>query len=208
MDIVNPDIEDYLARLLPSRDEILEEMERRASERRFPIVGPAVGRLLAQWVRLIKARRVFEFGSGFGYSAYWFAKGMEGSGKVVFTDDDPENARRALEYFRRAGMEASLQIETGDALEIIDREPGPFDVLFIDCDKERYPEAFGKSLPRLRPGGLMIADNVLWGGSVLRPSGEPSVLGIQKFNHLTTTTPGLLTSILPLRDGVSVSLKL
>jgi predicted O-methyltransferase YrrM len=183
-------------------------MEKRASERRFPIVGPAVGRLLAQLVRLIKARRVFEFGSGFGYSAYWFAKGMDGSGQVVFTDNDPENGRRALEYFRRAGMEASLQIETGDALEIIDRQPGLFDVVFIDCDKERYPEAFAKSLPRLRPGGLLIADNVFWGGSVLRPSGEPSVLGIQKFNHLTTTTPGLLTSILPLRDGVSVSLKL
>lgn len=208
MDIIHPDIEDYLTGLLPSRDEILSEMERLAEKEHFPIVGPLVGRLLAQLARAIEARRVFEFGSGFGYSAYWFLRGMNGRGRVVYTDDDEENARLVRDFFQRAGLISSIEIEVGDALEIIDRQRDLFDIVFIDCEKARYPLALEKALPRLRRGGFLIADNVLWSGSVIRPSDDPSVGGIKKFNQRVTTDPQLFTTVLPLRDGVSISLKL
>jgi len=208
MDILHPDLENYLMQLLAPRDEILSEMERLAEKTRFPIVGPLVGRLLSQMARMIGARRVFEFGSGFGYSAYWFLKGMDSRGQVVYTDDEAENARMARDFFERAGLLSRLQIETGDALQIIDRQQGSFDVILIDCEKARYPTALEKAIPRIRKGGLLIADNVLWSGSVTKPSEEPSTIGIQTFNRLVFSEPQLLTTILPLRDGVSISLKL
>ena len=208
MDILHPDLESYLMRLLPTRDEVLSEMERSAEKMRFPIVGPLVGRVLSQMARMIGAGRVFEFGSGFGYSAYWFLKGMDGRGQVVYADDEEENARLARDFFKRAGLLSRLQIEVGDALEIIDRQHGSFDIILIDCEKARYPAAFEKAVPRIRKGGLLIADNVLWSGSVVKPSEEPSTLGIQTFNRLISTDPQLFTTILPLRDGVSISLKL
>jgi len=208
MDILDPALENYLMQLLSPRDEILSEMERLAEKMRFPIVGPLVGRLLSQMARMIGARRVFEFGSGFGYSAYWFLKGMDGRGQVFYTDDEEENARMARGFFQRAGLLSHLQIEVGDALEIIDRQRDAFDIILIDCEKARYPTAFEKAVPRIRKGGLLIADNVLWSGSVIKPSEEPSTIGIQTFNRLIFANPQLLTTILPLRDGVSISLKL
>ena len=208
MDIIHPDIEDYLTRILPPRDEILSEMERLAEKTRFPIVGPLVGRLLSQMARMIGARRVFEFGSGFGYSAYWFLKGMDARGQVVYTDDEEENARLARGFFQRAGLLSRLQTEVGDAMEIIDHQQGSFDIILIDCEKARYPTAFEKAIPRIRKGGLLIADNVLWSGSVIKPSEEPSTMGIQTFNRHLFAEPQLFTTILPLRDGVSISLKL
>ena len=207
MDITHPDIEDYLTNLLPSQDEILLEMERLARKKRFPIVGPLVGRVLAQMARAIGARRVYEFGSGYGYSAYWFVKGMNGQGTVVFTDDEPDQAALAQGFFKKGRVDQHVRIEVGDAIEIIDRQSGLFDILFIDCEKARYPLAFEKALPKLRPGGLLIADNVLWFGQVLQRSEEPSVIGIQRFNQLIANDPQLMTTILPLRDGVSISLK-
>ncbi len=207
MDMLNPDIETYLTDLFPSEDAIVKEMERRAEKEHFPIVGPLVGRLLAQMARMIGARRVFEFGSGFGYSAHWFLNGMGDDGVVVLTDDEEANARLAADHFKRAGLSRRVRIEVGDAVEIIDRQRGAFDICFIDCEKARYPLAYEKALPKLRTGGLLIADNVLWSGRVIRRSEEPSTLGIQRFTHLITTNPSLMTTILPLRDGVSISLK-
>ncbi|HUK56783.1 MAG TPA: O-methyltransferase [Nitrospiria bacterium] len=208
MDIIHPDIEDYLTRILPPRDGILTEMERLAEKQRFPIVGPLVGRLLSQMARMIGARRVFEFGSGFGYSAYWFLKGMDGLGRVVYTDDEEDNARLARDFFQRAGLLSGLQIEVGDALEIVDRQQDAFDIILIDCEKARYPMAFEKAVPRIRKGGLLIADNVLWSGSVVKESDDPSVRGIREFNRRIFSDPQLSATILPLRDGVSIGLKL
>jgi len=207
MDIVNPDIERYLKELFPSTDPILLEMERLAEREEFPIVGPLVGRLLALTARLVGARRVFEFGSGFGYSAWWFLQGMDGQGAVVMTDDEEENAKRARDYFKRAGLADRVEINVADAFDIIDRRPGPFDLILVDCEKARYPLAFEKALPKLRPGGLLIGDNVLWSGRVLTRSEEPSTIGIQQFTRLITSDGRLMTTILPLRDGVSISMK-
>lgn len=208
MNIVEPIIEDYLVGLAPFRDSILTEMERRAEKESFPIVGPLVGAVLAQFTMAIGARRVFECGSGFGYSAYWFVRGMGDQGTVILTDDEEENARDAAQTFKNAGLEGRVQIEVGDALDIIDRQAGSFDIIFIDCEKARYPLAFKKALPRLRRGGLLIADNVLWNGSVVQVSEDSRTRGIQAFNQFCAKAEGFFTTILPIRDGISISLRL
>jgi caffeoyl-CoA O-methyltransferase len=207
MDIVHPEVEAYLAGLLTPKDPVLEEMERLAGRKDFPIVGNQVGRVLRLMARLTDAGRIFEFGSGFGYSAYWFALGMKAGGEIVLTDDEPENARMAREFLARGNLPVTPRVQVGDAIEWIDREEGNFDILFIDCEKARYPLAFEKALPRLRTGGLLIADNVLWSGRVVRASEDPSTEGIQRFSRLIASDARLITTILPLRDGVSISLK-
>jgi caffeoyl-CoA O-methyltransferase len=208
MEIVHPAIEAYLAEAAPSSDPILKEMEAIARRRRFPIVGPLVGRLLCQFAKMIQAGHIFELGSGFGYSAYWFAKGLTPGGKVVCTEGSEENATQAVDFFNRGGLQERMSIEVGDALEIVERYPGPFDIVFMDIDKEQYPDGFEKALPKLRRGGLFIADNMLWSGSVLTDSTEPDVLGVKRLTERLYASKGLWTTILPLRDGVSISLKL
>lgn len=208
MDIVAPEIEAYLSRLFPSQDSILQEMERVGEDRRFPIVGPQVGRLLCLLARMTGATRIFEMGSGFGYSAYWFLKGMSSQGRVILTDDSRENLDRARDYFKRAGFSERVVIEEGNALELIDRYPGPFDIIFNDIDKEQYPQAFEKAMPRLRPGGLLISDNVLWFGSILTDSREADVQGIRRYNRLISESDGLFSMIIPIRDGLSISMKM
>lgn len=209
MEIVNRSIEQYLKGLQPEHDEVLHEMERLAEERDFPIVGPLVGRLLCLLAKTIKAKDVLELGSGYGYSAYWFAKGIEPEGRIVCTDRSRENATLAQEFFAKGRIQRNMQFEVGDALKIIDRFPGPFDIIFTDIDKEEYPLAFPKLLPRLRRGGLLITDNMLWYGDVLEehPT-EASTRGIKEYTKLLYSSPELYTTILPLRDGVSISLKI
>jgi len=207
MDIVAPEIESYLDHLLPSEDEILGEMEREGKKRRFPIVGSQVGRLLCQMAQLTGARRIFEMGSGFGYSAYWFLKGMSTGGQVILTDDSKENLGRAKDYFKRAGLLDQVTLEEGDALEVINRYPGPFDIIFNDIDKEQYPQAFKKALPRVRSGGLLISDNVLWFGRILTDSRDLDVEGIRIYNRLISETPEVFSAIIPIRDGLSISIK-
>ncbi len=207
MNIVDPEIESYIDHLLPSQDDILKEMEQEGEKRRFPIVGPQVGRLLYQMARLTRAARIFEMGSGYGYSAYWFLKGMPASSRIILTDDSRENLDQARDYLKKAGLLDRVTLEYGDALDLIEKYPGPFDIIFNDIDKERYPEAFKKALPRIRSGGLLISDNVLWFGRVLTDSRDSDVEGIRTYNRLITQTKGLFTAIIPIRDGVSISIK-
>ncbi len=208
MEIVHPKIEDYLISLLPTREAILREMEEMGDRRRFPIVGPLVGRVLEQLTRVTGASRIFEMGSGFGYSAFWFAKGLPPNGRVILTDGSAENIKQATGFFKRAHLDGKIEGVVGDALEIIDRYPGPFDIIFNDVDKEDYPKALKKAIPKLGKGGLFISDNALWFGSVLSKEDKPDVIGIQEFNRLSFMREDLYTTILPLRDGVAVSLKL
>lgn len=208
MDIVSPQIEAYLDELLPSEDPVLRDMEREGRERRFPIVGPQVGRLLFQIARLSQAKRIFEMGSGFGYSAYWFLKAMPPDGRVTLTDASPENLDRARKYFEQAGFSQRADLQVGDALEIIESCPGPFDIIFNDIDKEQYPQAFQKAMPRLRRGGVLITDNVLWFGSVLTDSDEPDVRGVREYNRLIAGGRGFFSAVLPIRDGLGLTVKL
>jgi predicted O-methyltransferase YrrM len=208
VEIVNSEINHYLHSLIPDRDPVLEEMERIGKEKGFPIIGPLVGRLLCQLALLTQARTVFELGSGYGYSAIWFSKGMGPGGRIICTDGEKENARQATDFFERAGIKKSVDYRVGDALSVLEREPGPFDIILNDIDKHEYPEAFKKALPKLRRGGLLITDNTLWYGKVVMGDKEPSTLGILEFNRLAYRSTEVFSTLVPLRDGVTVSIKL
>lgn len=206
--IVNPDIDAYLERLTPSGDEILEEMEEYAKRKEFPIVGPLVGRLLFQLAVVSGAKNVIELGSGFGYSAYWFAKAVGGDGSVIFTDTSAENARMAADYFSRAGIMDRLKMITGDALSVLEESRGGFDVIFNDIDKEYYPLVVDAAYEKLRRGGIFITDNALWSGRVLTDDVSAGTEGVREFTRRLLAHGGFFTSIIPLRDGLSVSVKL
>ncbi len=210
LDVVHPVMDAYLKDVLPPRDPVAAEMEAYAARHGFPIVGPLVGHLLFVLARACGARRVYEMGSGYGYSTLWFARAVGPGGQVVHTDGDAENSRRAREYLGRAGLADRVRFEVGDARQLIAREPGPFDVVFCDVDKEQYPDVPGLAVPRLRAGGLLVIDNLLWDGWVAEPADadDDETRGIQELTRRLYADPGLATTIVPLRDGVSVSVKL
>jgi predicted O-methyltransferase YrrM len=208
MDILPEPIAGYLHQLLPERDAVFREMEQIGKEKNFPIIGPLVGRLLCQLAGLTQARRIFELGSGYGYSAVWFSKGMMPDGKIVSTDGSQENAKMARRFFERAGISSRVDFKVGDALTLLDKESGPFDIILNDIDKHEYPQAFAMAVPKLRKGGLLITDNVLWHGRVVTGDRDPSTQGILKYNELAYTSRDVYTTIIPLRDGVAVSVKL
>ncbi len=206
-EIVKGSVERYLYGLLPARDAVLREMERFAARRDIPIIGPAVGRLLALAVEISGAKRIFEMGSAIGYSTIWLARAAGRGARVYYTDGDPENARRAQANFRRAGVAERIHMLVGDAVRLMDRVPGNFDLVFIDVDKHQYPAAFRKAVRRLRRGGLLLADNALWSGRVTRKAADRATRGIQQFNRLMYSSPRLFPVIVPLRDGVAICRK-
>jgi predicted O-methyltransferase YrrM len=208
MEIVNPKIKRYLFSLIPERDEVLTEMEALARRRDFPIIGPVVGRLLAQLTMISGAKRILELGSGFGYSAYWFAKAAGRNGKVICTDRDPKNRKQALEFLKRAGLARRVDFRVGNALQVIDDLHGTFDIILNDIDKVDYPRAFRKAVSRLKKGGILITDNVIRHGRVVERNPDTSTKAILEYNRLIYKSPKLWTTIIPLRDGVSVSVKL
>jgi predicted O-methyltransferase YrrM len=209
-EIVVDAVEQYMLGLVPESDAVLRDMEREAARRHIPIVGPAVGRLLYQLARMIGATMVFEMGSAIGYSTIWLARAVGERGRVIYTDGDRRNADEARRNFDRAGVAASIEVRVGDALELLSEEKGQFDIIFNDVDKEDYPRVFRLAVPRVRPGGLFVSDNVLWHGRVGQPlqPNDPETRAILEFNNLLYASKDLSTTILPLRDGVAVALKL
>jgi caffeoyl-CoA O-methyltransferase len=207
--IIAPDVEKYIYSVLPKRDPVLSEMERYAKRHDVPIVGPAVGRLLAQLVELIGAKRIFELGSAIGYSTLWMARAAGSDGAIHYTDGNPANAQRAEEYLKRANVLDRVQIHVGDALTALDATTGEFDLIFNDVDKDGYPEVFRKAVSRIRNGGLFITDNTLWSGRVARKakSSDRNTRAIQQFNRLCYASPDLFPVLVPLRDGVLVCRK-
>jgi len=204
------DIDDYLYKLLPARDEVVAEMEKYAAENDIPIIGPAVARMLALFVQVSGAKRIFEMGSAIGYSTIWLARAAGPKGKVVYTDGDLEKARRARDYFRRAGVAKRIEILVGNALELVKKASDTFDLIFNDVDKHQYPDALHAALPKLRRGGLFITDNTLWSGKAARPALPDDVhtQGVQEFNRLVYASKKLYPVLIPLRDGVTVCQKL
>lgn len=214
-------IDDHLTDLAAAQhhDQILTEMETRATELGFPIVGRAAGRFLELQARAISARRVIELGSGYGYSAYWFARAVGGDGEVVCTDGDPDNARLAESYLRRAGAWDNVDYHVGDALETFAGVPGDFDVVYCDIDKDGYPAAWNAAAERIRVGGLFLCDNVLWSGRVagLAPADEPAhaaedrdrmTASILQMTRAVAVDERYLSTIAPIRDGVLVALRI
>jgi len=208
-EITGSAVEKYVYEILPERDPVLREMENQAKKRDIPIVGPAVARVLFQYARLINAKKIFELGSAIGYSTIWWARAVGDGGKVFYTDGDPKKAAEARGYFQRAEVDTRIHVETGDALELLSEQKQEFDIIFNDVDKEDYPRVLHLVKDRLRSGGLFITDNVLWSGRVTqKKTKDTTTRAIQEFNKRLYAIPDFFTTILPLRDGVAVSVKL
>ncbi|HKV94098.1 MAG TPA: O-methyltransferase [Candidatus Angelobacter sp.] len=206
--VTNPAVDEYMLALLPARDAVLQEMEQQAAKRDIPIVGPAVGRVLYQYAKLINARKVFEMGSAIGYSTIWWAQAVGAGGEVFYTDGDPKNAEEARGYFQRASMASRIRMGVGDALEQLSAQKQEFDIIFNDVDKEYYPRVLDLVAPRLRRGGLFITDNALWYGRVTEANPkEESTQAVQEFNQRLYAMKEFFTTILPLRDGLAVAVK-
>ena len=203
--IIRHAIDGYLNAAIPPRPSYVAALEDEAARSGFPIVGPQVGRLLTMLAGVAGARRAIELGSGFGYSAWWLAQGLGAGGTVIATDRSPEDAERARQLFMRAGLADRLDFRVGDALPIIESEKGPFDLIFIDIDKKQYPRALELAVPRLRPGGFLVADNLLRDGSVLDREPDESTRAILEYTRRAVEHPDLWTLVLPIRDGVGVS---
>ncbi len=207
--VLQPAVDRYVNQVLPRRDPILAEMERLAKRENIPIIGPACGRLLALAVEVSGAKRIFEMGSAIGYSALWMARAARRGAKIHYTDSDPRNIARARAFLRRAGVGSRVEMHLGDALDVLYDTPGAFDLIFIDVDKDQYPAALKLALGKLRRGGLLVADNVLWYGRAARPAkrGDAFTRGIQLFNRKIYADKNLFSVIVPLRDGVAICVK-
>ena len=211
----------YAEALGPAPDEVIAEMGEQARREGFPYVGPAVGGWLAMCARFADAERVFEFGSGFGYSAYWFARELPADGEVVLTEIDAEELDQAREYLQRGGLADRARFEHGDAIETVEAYDGPFDAVLIDCQKERYAEAFEAVRDKVAPGGIVAADNAVVGGTIdpedllahFEDGGDADALdgmgdmtaGIAEYLETVRADPAFETALLPLGEGVAVS---
>ena len=206
--ITEPSIEKYILDLLPARDEVLTEMEALAARNRIPIVGPAVANFLSLLVKISGAKRIFELGSAIGYSTIWLARAAGPDAEIHYSDGSAENAQRARGYFERAAVSSRIEVHVGDALTALDNTPGEFDMIFNDVDKEGYPAVLDAIPARLKRGGLFITDNTLWHGRVLDPE-KQSDRAVVAFNlRLQQSKDFAFTTLLPMRDGVSVSVRL
>jgi len=207
MDILNPAVERYLGSLASTDDEaVLIEMEDYAREHGFPIVGRLCGRFLEVMARSVKARRIFEMGSGYGYSAYWFSRATGPGGEIHLTDMDPANEKRALGYLGRAGLDGPIDYHVASAFDAFNQTSGEFDIVYCDIDKHEYPQAFELAKDRIRVGGLYMCDNMLWSGRVTGEEPDDSnpelTRTIDEANKLIAADPDYRSFILPIRDGV------
>lgn len=209
---VHPAIESYQRGLVFASDHpVLADMEALAEKNNFPIVGRLVGVFLETLARMVNAQRVFEFGSGFGYSAYWFAKAAGPQGRVICTDADFLNYEKAKNYLDAAGLWDRVDFKVGMAQGQFAQTDGLFDICYNDVDKGDYPEVWHIAKARIRPGGLYIADNVLWRGRVAVENYHDVFAGwteaIREHNQLIFADPEFDAFINPTRDGVLVARK-
>ena len=207
--ITPTDVDAYITDLVPPRDPVLAEMEALAARDRIPIVGPVVGSLLNQVATMVGAKRIFELGSAIGYSTVWLARALAPGGKIYYTDGDRRNATLAEGFFKRAGVLDSVEILVGDALDSFAKVSGDFDLIFNDVDKEGYPEVYRRAAGRVRVGGAFITDNVLWSGRVVdAAASDEETEAIRLFNRMLSEDKRFRTTVLPLRDGVALALRL
>jgi len=209
-------IEAYATLVGPEGDDVIAEMDAYAEREGFPTVGPAVGGWLELLTRAVDARRVFEFGSGYGYSAYWFSRALDADGEIVLTEVDADELELAREYLDRGGFESTARFELGDAIETIEAYDGPFDVVLIDNEKDRYREAFESVREKVAPGGVVLADNAVAGGTIDADAvrqlleGEDvdtdgMSAGIADYVETVRADPDFRTTLLPVGEGVTVS---
>ncbi|MFB6084566.1 MAG: O-methyltransferase [Halorientalis sp.] len=217
-DVLPADTAQFVRALGPEPDDVIAEMAAYADERDFPTVGPTVGGWLALLVRLTDARRVFEFGSGFGYSAYWIARSLPSDGEVVLTEVDADELDRAREYMAAGGYDDRASYELGDAIETIDSYDGSFDLVLIDNEKDRYREAFETVREKVEPGGVVVADNVMTAGIVefdalvaLAEGNDPDTTeatrGVWEYLQHVRSASDFETGLLPIGEGLAVSVR-
>lgn len=204
---VAPAIENYMRSLVSHTDHpVLLEMEELARQQNFPIIDRLVGISIEMLAKTVNAERVFEFGSGYGYSAYWFAKAVGANGRIYCTDGDPYYRELAEKYLTAADVWDRIEFHTGMAQDIFGAVDGVFDICYNDADKGDYPEIWKLAKDRIRPGGLYIADNVLWHGRVAVENYVDVVPGwteaIMEHNCLVFGDPDFDAFINPTRDGV------
>ncbi|MDT7690401.1 MAG: hypothetical protein QOE46_3160 [Acidobacteriota bacterium] len=210
--IIKREQAEYLERLLPDNTGLLAEMESYAAEHHVPIADREVARFLEITARTMGARRVLEIGMAIGYSVIHLARALPGGGEVVTIEPSAEMIARSEEYLQRASLRDRVRIERGAALEVIPRLSGEsFDMLFLDALKEEYAQYLELSLPLLRVGGVVIADNLLWGGQVAgeirSPDQTASTQALREFNQVFVRHPQLLSVVLPVGDGLGYAVK-
>lgn len=210
MELLASRLHEYLSELVPPRPQEMMEMEDRARRTRFPIIGPAAGQFCYVLARLAGARRVFELGSGFGYSTAWFARAVRENGggevfHVVWNAELSADARRSLSAL---GYGDLVQYRVGEAVEMLRGTPGSFDLIFNDIEKQDYPDSLEVIAERLRPGGVLIVDNVLWSGRIFDDGDRsPATEGIRTLTRRLVGDPGWEVTLAPIRDGLLVARK-
>ena len=201
----HPELPGYLESLVPERDPVMQEMEAYAKEVGFPIIGVAAGYFLYQIARITGARQIFELGSGYGYSTAWFCKAVRenGGGKVhhvVWSDD---LSAKAQQYLGRLGYSDLVEFHNSEAVEALKNTEGQFDLMFNDIDKHQYPASIPVIKEKLKPGGVLLIDNMLWHGAIFNAADtSEDNLGVQEVTRLLTQDPNFVSTLLPLRDGV------
>lgn len=209
--ITSPAIEDYLFKLAAKYDEpVLKAMESYGHKHRFPIIDRLVGAMIHLLALTSGAKRIFELGSGFGYSAYWFSKAVGPQGKVYCTDGDEKNKKLAKDFLTKAGLWGRIEFLVGDAVRQLKKNDGLFDIIYCDIDKHGYPDAWEAAKNRIRPGGLYIADNCLWFGRVVEKVVTDDVApgwteAIREHNDRIYTDKNFDVTLVPIRDGVIVA---
>ncbi len=210
MDLLAPEVSAYLEQLVPPRHPELATMEREAAATDFPIIGPAAGQFCYVLSRILGARQVFELGSGFGYSTAWFARAVRenGGGTVHHVVWDEELSRRARGHLDRLGLSGLVRFTIGEAVEALRKTEGPFDLIFNDIEKQLYPASLPVISEKLRPGGVLIIDNMLWSGQIFDPKDtEAATEGVREFTRLVTTSGEWDVTLVPIRDGLIVARK-
>ena len=203
-------VQNHLAGLVPERPPLLQAMEAEADRTGFPIIGPAAGNACYLLARLIGARRVFEMGSGFGYSTAWFARAVaeNGGGEVHHVVWDGELSDRARNSLAELGYGGIVKYHVAEAVQTLRQAEGPFDLIFNDIEKEDYPGCLALIGERLRPGGLLIADNLLWDGKIFDAGDvSPATEGVRELTRLVSAGTGWISTILPIRDGLLAAMK-
>jgi predicted O-methyltransferase YrrM len=211
--IVPDAVEGYLASLNHHSDAVLDDIARAGERDDLPLVDPEVGALLRVLVLATRATRVLEIGTAIGYSGIWMAAALPENGIFITMEVDEARAKVARDNFARAGLAGRVNVIVGDAQRMLHKIAGPFDLIFQDGDKKQYGPMLDPLVGLLRPGGLLVTDNVLWNGEIVpgypaKRHRDPSDgVAIAQYNEAINSHPSLLTSIVPLRDGVAISVK-
>jgi predicted O-methyltransferase YrrM len=211
--IVPDAVERYLSTLNRAGDAVLDQVARDGLARALPIIDAEVGALLRVLALSTGATRILEIGTAIGYSGIWLAGALPPTGMMLTLECDPERARVARENFRKAGLDERVGVMVGEAERLIAKVAGPFDLIFQDGDKALYAPMLDRLAELLRPGGLLVTDNVLWDGEVVpgfvatpRRNREETQ-AIVEYNDLLNRHPSLVTATVPLRDGLAISVK-